>query len=147
MVGYDCLNSFCAPTYYVQQMFSNNHGNREVPISVVDPDPAAALTPLIFASASCDTHSNKLFLHLVNADSRERAVSVVIDGNLTIGNDDEGEILTGSPSDVNTIGDPLTVSPHTLTVSAAGRNLILNIPGNSVIVLCLTDKNGSRTVK
>jgi len=37
LIGYDALNSFGSPSYYVQKMFSNNRGDVELPVTLLKP--------------------------------------------------------------------------------------------------------------
>src|SRR4029079_12521590 len=42
LIGYDALNSFGSPSYYVQRMFSNNRGDVVLP-ATIDPLPKLTL--------------------------------------------------------------------------------------------------------
>ncbi len=45
LIGYDAMNSFGSPSYYVQSMFANYTGSQEVPVTITQPAPPPA-TPV-----------------------------------------------------------------------------------------------------
>ena len=101
LIGYDALNSYGSPSYYVQKMFNKNIGNRIVPVSVdrlpmLHVDTAAnkglppqrrkekADRPSIYYVATKDTKSGLIYLKIVNVANHPQEITVELKGAGTV---------------------------------------------------------------
>ena len=62
LIGYDALQSYGSPSYYVQAMFANHHGDVALPVSLT-----TAGGSHVYASVTLDSKTGKLFIKVVNA--------------------------------------------------------------------------------
>ena len=112
LIGYDALNSFGSPSYYVQKMFYNNKGDVVLPISVTPqiapaapPPPPAPSTndvaggarrgrgrgqtgppPLtLYASSSRDEKTGDVILKVVNAVETPQQMEISLQGAAKVG--------------------------------------------------------------
>jgi alpha-N-arabinofuranosidase len=109
LIGYDTLNVYGSPSYYAIQMFSQNHGDVILKTSVANP-------PLHY-SATKDTKTGAIFLKLVNTQSTPKPVEITLHGVGSLGANATATTLSGaSPSESNSIDDPVHIVPVTATV-------------------------------
>lgn len=90
LIGYDALNSYGSPSYYVETMFAQNCGTDILPVKaegipVIEQTPPPGRrggTPpprrvsAIYYSATRDTKSGVIYLKIVNVDGRAQRVNV-----------------------------------------------------------------------
>jgi alpha-N-arabinofuranosidase len=167
LIGYDALNSFGSPSYYVQKMFANNRGDvvlaakfdelpmltiQQIPIAPVPPPPAGTpprgngngggrgdLGPFdgLYVSATRDTASGDVILKLVNIQERAQPLQIDLRGAGAVRKDAAGEMLTGALGDVNTVAEPMKVVPKLFTIKDAGSSFAHELPAHSVSVIRL----------
>jgi alpha-N-arabinofuranosidase len=167
LIGYNALNSFGSPSYYVQKMFSNNRGDvvlaakfdevpmlttQQIPIAPVPPPPAGTpprgnengsgardLGPFdgLYVSATRETASGDVILKLVNIQERAQPLQIDLRGVGTVRKDAAGEMITGALGDVNTVAEPMKVVPKPFTIKDAGSSFAHELPAHSVSVIRL----------
>ena len=167
LIGYDALNSFGSPSYYVQKMFANNRGDvvlaakfdelpmltiQQIPIAPVPPPPAGTpprgngngggrgdLGPFdgLYVSATRDTASGDVILKLVNVQEMAQPLQIDLRGAGTVRKDAAGEMITGALGDVNTVAEPMKVVPKPFTIKDAGSSFAHEVPAHSVSVIRL----------
>jgi alpha-N-arabinofuranosidase len=161
LIGYDALNSFVSPAYYVQKMFSSNRGDvvlparldplprlsaEEIPVAPQPNPPRAGrgggrgpAGPFdgVYVSATRETRTGDVILKLVNIQSAAQSLRVNIQGVSTIRKDAAGEMLTGALGDVNTIAEPRKVTPKPVSITNAGAQFSHELPAHSVSVIRL----------
>jgi alpha-N-arabinofuranosidase len=162
LIGYDALNSFGSPSYYVQRMFSNNRGDvvlparfenlpmltpQEIPIAPAPPPPAPpANAPQrgpagpfdgLYASATRETVSGDVILKLVNIEERAQSLEIDLRGAGMVKKDAAGEMITGAMGDVNTVAEPMKVVPRAVTIKNAGPTFVHELPAHSVSLIRL----------
>ena len=162
MIGYDANSSYGSPTYYVQKMFSTNHGDEILPISAHNvpskewdppsPDrggrgapplrqPMTQDIPTMFFDATRDSRTGTIYVKIVNAAAKEQAVHIAISGASSV--DSQGKTITmssSSPGDTNSISDPTKIAPVSANVSGLGSDFTKSVPPYSVTILELQTK-------
>jgi alpha-N-arabinofuranosidase len=129
LIGYNALNSFGSPSYYVQKLFNQHLGNRIVSTAAEDiPTQPRPLTrrdsmqgittpqsvPTIFYSATMDENSGAIYLKLVNTTGKKQPVQINFNGVTKISPNATVVVIKGSKAeDTNTITDPEKVIPLT----------------------------------
>jgi alpha-N-arabinofuranosidase len=139
LIGYDALSCFGSPSYYAQKMFAQNLGDRTVPFTLTNL-PAQTQgdksLPGLFASATRDTRLGTVYLKLVNPLPSAQTISIDLrgyspkpDGTLTV--------LSGDLKAMNSIDEPMKISPETSEIHGLGTSFRQTIPPYSVAVLRL----------
>ncbi len=103
---YDNLTAYATPNYYVQQMFSLNRGDCELPIKVTGAD--GMLLP---ASACLEESTGQTIVKVVNPGADPVEVALVIDGIKQPGAGSQALVLAGHPDDENSIREPKKIAP------------------------------------
>jgi alpha-N-arabinofuranosidase len=158
LIGYDALSSYGSPAYYVQKMFSLNHGDSVVSTSTQGiptrewqppaargragaappPAPPAQQVPLLFFNATRDTKTGTLYVKVVNRGSAAQAVRVQVSGVAAIEPKGQLVALTGSgPEDTNSITQPAKIVPVTTGVDGLGADFTRTFPPYSISVLLM----------
>lgn len=94
----------------------------------------------VYASASRDPASGKLFLQVVNIGGMPRPIEVNLGGVTKVSGDGAGEVLTGDPLDQNSLAEPMKVAPKAVMITDAGPKFTHEFPAHSVTVLKLDAK-------
>jgi len=155
LIGYDALNSYGSPSYYVQKIFSQYLGNRIIPIQAENiPMQERPLTrrdsaekiiakpvPTVFYSASKDEKTGAIYLKLVNTIGKEQAIQVNLQGisNL-LGNATAIVIKGDKPEDTNSITNPEKIVPVKTIINGMKQNFEHLLPPYSVTILQLQTK-------
>jgi alpha-N-arabinofuranosidase len=130
LIGYNALSSYGSPAYWTQVMFSSHLGTEVIP---------AALTnapPRVFASATRNDATHKLFVKVVNATSIAQSIAIDLAGAGKVGRSATLTTMSGkTPNATNSITDPKAVVPVSQTVSVAGPNFTHTFAPYSVNVL------------
>ncbi|MDI9363867.1 MAG: alpha-L-arabinofuranosidase C-terminal domain-containing protein [Flavobacterium sp.] len=155
LIGYNALNSYGSPAYYVQKLFSQYLGNKIVPIIGQNiPEQNRPLSrrdsidkttpkpvPTIFYSASKDAKTGVVYLKLVNTTSKEQSVQIELKGIATVGTDATAIVIKGDkPEDTNSITDPVKIIPTTTILKGLKPNFEYKLPIYSVTILQLITK-------
>lgn len=155
LIGYNALNSYGSPSYYVQKLFSQYLGNKIVPITGENiPEQNRPLSrrdsidkttpkpvPTIFYSASKDAKKGIVYLKLVNTTGKEQPVQIDLKGITTVGADATAIVIKGDkPEDTNSITDPVKIIPTTTILKEVKQNFEYKLPIYSVTILQLTVK-------
>jgi alpha-N-arabinofuranosidase len=155
LIGYDASTSYGSPTYYVQRMFANNHGDNVISISAHNipskewqplaqggrgpaPQrmPMVSQVPQMFFDATRDSKTGAIYVKAVNRDSVPHDVHVVVSGVSSIDPTGQALMLSASgPSDTNSITEPTKIVPQTSTVDGLGTDFTKPVPPYSVVVL------------
>lgn len=134
LIGYDALNSFGSPSFYVQQMFGQNHGDRTV---------AAKLSggSRLYQSVTRNTKTGDYYLKLVNASGTKQSVHVSLTGVSQVSPNGSAIVLSGTePTDTNSLADPKCLVPMPVKVSTLGKEFDYALPAYSVTVLKMQAK-------
>lgn len=128
LIGYDALNSYGSPSYYVQKLFSHYLGNKIVPVTATNiPEQNAPLNkkdsaegkkpaavPTIFYSATLNDTTGTLYLKIVNTIAKKQTVKINLDGIAGIASDATLMVVKGNkPDDTNSIANRENIIPVT----------------------------------
>jgi len=134
LIWVDNLKIYGTPNYYVQKLYSLYKGTNVVPflsdnqnVTGQDGD---------FGTASIDKKTNEVIVKFVNTSGKLQEVSFVIEGVKKL--DTKGTLteLTGEkPDQVNSIDEPVTVSPKDRQVDVKSKTIKISIKPFSFNVL------------
>ena len=154
LIGYDALGSYGSPSYYVQKMFSVNHGD-EILASTIenvpagaparDPAPAGAARRggatrqgTIFIGVTRDSKTEAIYVKVVNSAGQPQDVHVEVQGVSGIATSGQLTVMSAaSPEATNSIKEPKKVTPVTTAVDGLGKSFTRSFPPYSVSVLRL----------
>jgi alpha-L-arabinofuranosidase len=128
LISYDSLQSYGSPSYYVQQLFSTNHGDLMVPTTLSGEAPLAYV-------ASRNSHGAAMYLTVVNSGPTTQASQIVVKGVAGVATRGSVTVLTSaSTDDENSLDQPLNVHPVTEAIQGLGRAFSYIFRPNSVTV-------------
>jgi len=131
LIGYDALNSYGSPSYYVQKLFNHYLGNKIVPVTaqnipvqnrpLTKKDSADGITsktvPTIFYAATMNDTTGTIYLKMVNTTAKKQTVKINLTGIEKVSPEATLTVVKGSkPDDTNTITDPVKIVPVTSTI-------------------------------
>ncbi|MGH2343691.1 MAG: alpha-L-arabinofuranosidase A, partial [Chloroflexota bacterium] len=138
LISYDALNSYGSPSYYVQQLFSVNHGD------VVVPSTLSGKAPLAYV-ASRDSGGSAMYLTVVNSGSAPQLSRIVVNGVTSVAARGLVTVLTSpSPDDANSLDYPTLVHPVTQHIGTLGRSFAYTFKADSVTVFQFSIKPARR---
>lgn len=155
LIGYNALNSYGSPAYYVQKLFSQYLGNKIVPITgdniPTQPRPMSRRdsvdkntpkpVPTVFYSASKDEKTGIIYLKLVNTIGKDQPVQIDLKGLKTIVASATATVVKGNkPEDTNSITEPEKIIPVNTTVTGVKLNFEHTLSPYSVTILQLKTK-------
>jgi alpha-L-arabinofuranosidase len=160
LIGYDTLTSYGSPPYYAQKMFANYCGDvilamdaKDIPMKgtqtpgrqpaagVDQPRPAGQQMPSLFSSVTRDSKTGTIYLKVVNTLGTPQPVKIEITGAATVESKGTATVLkANSPTDTNSIKEPVKIIPVTEKVSGLGANFTRTFPPYSITVLELKAK-------
>ncbi|HUZ61783.1 MAG TPA: alpha-L-arabinofuranosidase C-terminal domain-containing protein [Hanamia sp.] len=149
LIGYDALNSYGSPSYYVQKLFSHYLGNKIVPATAANiPMQKAPLSrrdsaegkapksvPTIFYSATMNDTTGTLYLKIVNITAKKQEVKINLDGNGKVAPEAALIVVKGDkPSETNTIIDRKRIIPETETIKGIKKSFSRKLDPYSVSI-------------
>jgi alpha-N-arabinofuranosidase len=132
LIWVNSLQLLRTPSYYVQQLFARNRGDRVLPVTIAPS--GAEEGKRIYASAALDDSSGEVILKIVNATGRDSASTLDL-GAGTIKGATWTVLQSGNLNDENTMESPDKVGPEARTVSPVDGKLPLSLPANSFSVV------------
>jgi alpha-N-arabinofuranosidase len=134
LIGYDGLNVFGSPSYYVLQMFNANRGDVVVKANL-EPGSSATSEPLNY-SVTKDTAQGVIFIKLVNAASTSQPVRIDLSGVKQVKSPGSCVVLKSGGLDAcNSVAEPAKVAPVTEKISGLSRSFTRTLAPDSVTVL------------
>jgi len=130
LIGYDALKTYGSPSYYAQAMFNSHRGD-----SVVEASPGVA--PGFFYSVTRDTRTGALYIKAVNPTAAPLNVRIELAGITGLGSEGRQLLLTGSPTDTNTLANPEKIIPVESALTGLSRGFEHTFPAFSISVLQL----------
>ena len=155
LIGYDALTSYGSPSYYVQKMFSLQHGDAVVATSAENlptydwvqtgrrgnGQARTNEVKSVFYSATRDTKHNQLIVKIVNRADTAQPVQIDITGVKSIASRGTSTVLqAANRNETNTLTDPKHLVPTTEKVRDLGASFTRTYPPCSVTVLVLDVK-------
>ncbi|MDE3182894.1 MAG: alpha-N-arabinofuranosidase [Bacteroidota bacterium] len=150
LIGYDALNSYGSPSYFVQKVFNHYLGNKIVPATfknvpvqnmpLTKKDSAnrikAKTVPTLFYSATMDDKTGTIYLKVVNTIGKKQFIKINLDGVAKVS--PKATVITvksDKPTDTNTIDDPQKIVPVTSTIKGVRKNFKQSFPAYSVSIM------------
>lgn len=155
LIGYNALNSYGSPSYYVQKMFSNHLGDKYIPIqaesiptqfeTLNEKDIASGRKPrkipAMFYVATKDSKKKLLYLKLVNTQNNAQKINININGREQIlPTATLVELSADYPEATNSIKDPTNIVPVKSEIKVNGNQFTRVLPAYSIAVLVLKIK-------
>ena len=107
LIGYDALHSYGSPSYYIQTMFSNYHGDVILPTTLTVTGGSQ-----VFQSVTRDSQHGTIYLKVVNGAASPQLIHVTLKGVRDVLPIGKTVVLTSaSPQDTNTLTEPYKVIP------------------------------------
>jgi alpha-L-arabinofuranosidase len=126
LIGYDQVQSYGSTSYYVQQMFATNLGDKTVPIT--------ASASGLYYSATVDSRTGRVYVKIVNPAST--AVTTQLTFTAKTGNTAKIEVLANPDASVgNTLTSPDAITPTRSTLAGSAGVFAYIAPANSLTVL------------
>jgi alpha-L-arabinofuranosidase len=120
LIWYDNLHSYGTPSYYVQKLYSNNKGNKVVPINLGKD--VVAGQDSIYASAVIDTKTKELIVKIVNASGNKAVKEIQLDGVTKLAKTGTLTVMqSGDMKQVNSIENPVALAPKMQPFSPKGK--------------------------
>jgi alpha-L-arabinofuranosidase len=130
LIGFDALTSYGSPSYYVQEMMSNNHGDQVIGATY---DGAGGINVV----STKDSTTGKIYITVVNPGALAESITVNVSGATVPANGTATVLHSAHPTDTNTIANPANVVPTTSSVTGLGSTFTRSFPAYSVTVLTL----------
>ncbi len=152
LIGYNALNSYGSPSYYVQKLFSQYLGDQIVPVTAENipmqnrpmtrRDSAQKITPkpvpAIFYAATTEAKTGTVYLKIVNTTGKEQPVEINLKGITSIAANATSIVIKGDkPEDTNSINEPEKITPVTSILKGVKQNFKHKLPPYSVSILQL----------
>jgi alpha-L-arabinofuranosidase len=139
LIGYDALNSFGSPSYYVMAMFNTNRGDVVLRASL-DGLAADKIAPVDY-SVTKDTPSGTIYIKLVNVTSVPQTLQINLDGVKKIAPTGLSVVLKSAKlDDSNSIAEPVNVVPVAQNIDGLGQVFTRTFAPYSVNVLKIQTK-------
>ena len=151
LIGYNALNSFGSPSYYVQKLFSHYLGNKIIPATAenipTQPRPLtrrdstdgitkAPLVPTVFYSATRDAKSETIYLKIINTTGKQQPLEINLKGIAKISQDATLIVIKGDKSeDTNTITEPQKIMPVTSQINGIAQAFTRTLDPYSISIL------------
>jgi hypothetical protein len=130
LIYYDNSRVFGTPSYYVQELFSQNRGDVVLPTVVSG-------TNLLYASSSLLQSSGQIIVKAVNLNYARAATFNVTGVNSVASSATVIQLTSGRSLDENSLSSPTYVFPVTNSIANAGTSFSLTLPANSLSILRL----------
>jgi alpha-N-arabinofuranosidase len=155
LIGYDTLNSYGSPSYYVQKIFREYLGDTIAPVAAENiptqtwqpptpknrPVPAPRQVPTLFSVATKGSESGTIYLKVVNALGTPQPSTIELVGAKRVAPTGTAVTLTSAqPTDTNSITDPTKIVPITTRISGLARQFPYTFAPYSVTVLVIAAK-------
>lgn len=150
LIGYNALTSYGSPSYYAEVMFSNNIGDKVVPmageniptqtrapnkrdsIAGVMPKPI----PAVFYVATKNTKTGMLYIKVVNTTGKAQPITIDLKGIAKVAAEGTLIVMKGSkPDDTNSITEPAKIIPVTQKVNGISTSFTRDYDAYSINVL------------
>ncbi len=150
LIGYNALNSYGSPSYYVQRLFSEYLGDKIVTTTADKiPTQSRPLTrrdstqgitipprvPTLFYSATMDEKMGTIYLKVVNTAGKKQPVKIKLNGIFKVLPEAKWVVIKGDkPEDTNTIADPEKIVPVESIIKKVSKSFTPNLDPYSVSI-------------
>ncbi len=133
LIGYDALNSYGSPSYYVQKLFSLYHGDVVLPTNLSGGDNG------LYLVTSKVNGKGIIYLKVVNTLPTAENIQIEIKGVAKIGKHGRATVLTsGNVTDRNSLTNPTKVVPVVHQLNNLSPSFAYDFAPHSVTVLQFT---------
>jgi alpha-L-arabinofuranosidase len=119
LIWCDNLRSFGTPSYYVQQLFSRNRGDRALSVRCSGLPRDEKRPSRFYVTAVRDEAAGEVILKVVNAAPAAIQGSIQLGGTVKLGREGSVTTLTGALADENSFAAPKKVAPVTTRLEIA----------------------------
>jgi alpha-L-arabinofuranosidase len=131
LIGYDALHSYGSPSYYIQTMFSNHHGDVILPTTST-----VTGSSQVFQSVTRDSQHGTIYLKVVNGAASPQPIHVTLKGVRDVLPTGKTVVLaSASPQDTNTLTEPYKVIPAIGVAYDLGRSFDHTFAPYSITIL------------
>jgi alpha-L-arabinofuranosidase len=126
LIGYDQLSSFGSTSYWVQQLFARNVGDKVLPVT--------ATATGLYCSATVGSRGGQVYLKIVNPGDQDRPAQIAFGGR-------DAQVASvvvladPDPQAGNTLARPDAVVPSHGTLRGSSGVFAYQVPANSLTVL------------
>jgi alpha-L-arabinofuranosidase len=132
LIGFDALNSYGSPSYYVQKLFSLYHGDVVLPTQL-----SGGMGTLYFVTSKV-SNNGTVYVKVVNTAGFAQKTQMTINGAKSIAAHGNAIVLSSaSARDTNTLSNPNKVVPITQAVNNISSSFSYTFPPYSVTILQL----------
>jgi alpha-L-arabinofuranosidase len=133
LIWVNSLQVVRTPSYYVQQLFARNRGDRVLPVALGQT--TAGEEKRMYASAAIDDSSGEVIIKVVNATQKASASTLELQGAPAIRDATWTILASGNLDDENTVESPNHVAPEVRQLSPVGATISLELPADSFSVV------------
>ncbi len=134
LIWFDNLRSYGTPNYYVQQLYATNKGSKVLPISYQNA--AAAGQDGLYASSTFDAATGDIIVKIVNTTAASKSAEIRLDGlKKTTGSGKMLVLRSDNPEAVNSLDQPMQVSPKEMTIEVKDKKASVSLSANSFSVI------------
>jgi alpha-N-arabinofuranosidase len=152
LIGYNAISSYGSPSYYAEVLFSNNIGNKVVPMAGENiptqtrapnkKDSVAGVMPkpipALFYVATKDSQKGIVYLKIVNTTGQPQAITIDMKGIGKVSAQGTLTVLKGNkPDDTNSITEPEKIVPVNQLINGIGKTFTRTFDAYSINVLRL----------
>lgn len=134
LIWFDNLKAYGTPNYYVQKLFSLNKGSQVLPM-LTENKPVTGQQGL-YASSVLDNKTKEVILKLVNSSSTPQVSNIELKGVAKTGPAAKVTMLISPALEgVNSLDNPMAISPTEGTMKIKGKKLNLTLPPYSLSII------------
>jgi alpha-L-arabinofuranosidase len=131
LIGFNQTESYGSTSYYVQQLFANNIGDKVVPVT--------ASASGLYYSATIDSESGEVYVKIVNPAATAVPTRLTFTGKT--GATAKIQVLANADASVgNTLATPHAITPITSSLSGSGGVFSYTAPANSLTVVTVSPR-------
>lgn len=150
LIGYNAISSYGSPSYYAEVLFSNNIGNKVIPMTGENiptqtraPNKKDTLAgvmpkpiPALFYVTTKDTKTNTLYIKIVNTTGTAQPIAIDMKGIAKVAGEGTITVLKGSkPDDTNSINEPNKLVPVNQKISGISNSFTRTFDAYSINIL------------
>ncbi|MEN9415325.1 MAG: hypothetical protein RLZ62_1629, partial [Bacteroidota bacterium] len=134
LIWFDNLRAYGTPNYYVQKLYATNRGTHVLPVTYQGVAPVGQ--DGLYASATCDEKSGEVIVKIVNTTPANKEAEIILNGLKR--NESNGlafTLMSNNPEAVNSLDQPMAVSPTETPVQIKNKKLTMTLPSGSFSVV------------
>ena len=134
LIWFDNLSSYGTPNYYVQKLFATNKGSKVLPI--LYQNAAASGQDGLYASSTFDAATGDIIIKIVNTTAAAKSAEIRLEGlKKTSGTGKLFILKSDNPEAVNSLDQPMTVSPIESAIEVRDKKAAVVLAANSFTVI------------